>query len=322
MGSNTVGSRATKARTRRSRTPPVNASEKAWNNKDLIELALTLLAVIAGSLAAIGAFLGASYDKERVEIVRKPALFLSCEPEFRLLDIAQGTKPAAHAALLTGDGARWIHLTSDDHGDTPQPFASCSLTNYGQLPLFNMRMRLTLQSIDHRGATTTARTFLDVPGLSSSATYSFALINGTSGTMAFAFEPTLTVMRVDTGMQGPAPLFLSSELIDLEHRIAKQDLQSTLHAKRGESTDAPIVHIKDFLYGPKVLRARTNEAITVVNDDAEPHTVTGIKSAFDSGPIDSGATWIHRFTRPGTYLYFCSFHPYMRGRILVSSAAK
>lgn len=293
-------------------------NQQGWNNKELIELGLTLLAVIAGSLAAIGAFLGASYDKERVELERKPALFLSCEPEFRQLDIAQGIKPAAHAALLTGGGARWIHLTSDGHVDAPQPFASCSLTNYGQLPLFNMRMRLTLQSAGRSRAATIARTYLDVPGLSPSATYPFALINGTSGQIAFAFEPTLTVLRVDTGGQGAVPLFLSEELIDLEHREAEPEYQRASQPAHGESSDTPVVHIRDFLYGPNMLQARTNQAIAFVNDDAEPHTVTGKHGAFDSGPIDAGATWVHRFTRPGTYSYICSFHPYMRGSIVVT----
>lgn len=290
---------------------------RGWNNKELIELALTLLAVIAGSLAAIGAFLGASYEKQRVELVRKPALFLSCEPEFRLLDIAQGNKPAARAALLTGSGARWIHLASDARDDTPQPFASCALTNYGQLPLFNMRVRLTVQTADQSRGSTTARTFLDVPGLSPSATYPFALINGTGGPITFAFEPMLTVMRVDTGTQGAVPLFLSEELLDLQQRVGEQ-LQRTPHAKRGEASHARIVHIKDFLYGPKLLRARTNEAITFVNDDAEPHTVTATSSSFDSGPIDSGAMWVHRFSRAGRYSYICRFHPYMRAQIVVS----
>jgi plastocyanin len=293
-----------------------------WNNKERIELALTLLAVTAGSLAAIGAFLGASYEHQRVELVTKPALFLSCEPEFRQLDIAEGAKPAAHAALLTDSGARWIHLGSSGRGDTAQPFASCALTNYGQLPLLNMRIRLTLQSAYKRRASSMTRTFLDVPGLSPSATYSFALVNGTNGTLSYAFEPMLTVMRVDTGTPGTVPLFLSEELIDLEHRAEEADEPGLANANRDGRNNASVVHIKDFLYGPKLLHARTNEAITFANDDAEPHSVTATRGAFDSGPIDSGATWVHRFTRPGTYSYICSFHPYMHGRIIVSNVAK
>jgi len=290
----------------------------SWNNKELIELALTLLAVIAGSLAAIGAFLGASYEHQRVELLTKPALFLSCEPEIRLLDIVEGTKPATRAALLTDGGARWIHLAGSGRGDMPQPFASCALTNYGQLPLFNMRMRLTLQSSNKSRTPSTTKTFLDVPGLSPSATYSFALINGTNDTIAFAFEPSLTVTRVDTGAEGAVPLFLSEELVDLEHRTERMDRQTVATATRGGPNDAPAVHIKDFLYGPNVLHARVNEAIAFANDDAEPHTVTATSGAFDSGPIDAGATWVHRFTRPGTYSYICTFHPYMHGQILVS----
>lgn len=291
-----------------------------WNDKELIELVLTLLAVIAGSIAATGAFLGASYEKQRVDLERKPAIFLSCEPEFRVLDLAQGTKPAANTALLTDDGARWIHLVSNDHEDTPQPFASCTLTNYGQLPVFNIRMRMALQANSDHGDAQTSSTSLDIPGLSPTASYSFAMINGTGKRLLFAFEPALTLMRVDTGAQTAVPLFLSAELVALEHRVQEPQLQKSAATARVQSNDDPTVRIKDFRYGPKVLHVRTNEAITFQNDDPEPHTVTAIGNAFDSGSIDSGAAWTHRFTHPGTYWYVCTFHPYMRGKIVVSGA--
>jgi plastocyanin len=297
----------------------MSALQKGWNDKELIELALTLLAVIAGSVAAIGAFLGASYEKQRVELELKPALFLSCEPESRSLDLAEGARPAIHAALLTSDGARWIHLFSDSQPGASQPFARCALTNYGQLPLFNMRMALTLQGIDRQGAPRLSQASLSVPGLSPSATYSFSLINGTSNAISFAFAPTLTVIRVDTGIRGAVPLFLSEELLDLEHRVQQTEPQRTSYSKGRDPSNVLKVQIKNFLYAPAVLRVRTNDAVTFENDDAEPHTVTATGGAFDSASIDPGATWAHRFTRAGTYTYICSFHPNMRGLIVVSA---
>lgn len=292
-----------------------------WNDKELVELVLTLCAVITGSIAAIGAFVGASYEKQRVDLERKPAVFLSCNAEFRELDLAEGAKPATTTALLTDDGARWIHLISDGHQDTPQPFASCTLTNYGQLPVFNIRMRIALQtSSDHDGMHV-ARTFLDIPGLSPAASYAFALINSTNKRMMFAFEPALTLMRVDTGAQTTVPLFLSAELVSLEHRVQEPELRGSAIA-RDEPFDDPTVRIEDFRYGPSVLHVRTNEAITFMNRDPEPHTVTAIGNAFDSGAIDSGAAWTHRFTHAGTYWYTCSYHPRMRGRIVVSDTGK
>ena len=296
----------------------MKASLSGWNDKELIELCLTLLAVIAGSIAAIGASVGASYEKQRVDLERKPAIFLSCEPEFRVLDVAEGTKPATNTALLTDDGARWIHLISDGSGNTPQPFASCTLTNYGQLPVFNIRMRIALDPNFDQDPSAVTGTHLDVPGLSPTASYSFALVNGTSKKITFAFEPSLTLMRVDTGSEATVPLFLSSGLVDLEHRAQEPEVRKSTAAASSGSDDAPVVHIRDFHYGPRVLHAHTNEVITFENEDPEPHTVTATENAFDSGSIDSEAVWTHRFTRPGTYWYLCTFHPYMRGRIVVS----
>ena len=110
-----------------------------------VELVLTLLAVIAGSVAATGAFLGASYERDRVELERRPAVLLSCQPEIRALDTAEGTRPPTNTVLLTAKGARWIHIVSDGRGEVPQPFARCALTSYGQLPVFNLRVALKFE---------------------------------------------------------------------------------------------------------------------------------------------------------------------------------
>jgi hypothetical protein len=74
------------------------------SNLQVLELVLTLLAVIAGSVAATGSFLGASYERDRVELDRRPAVLLACEPEFRALDNAEGTKPPTNTVLLTARG--------------------------------------------------------------------------------------------------------------------------------------------------------------------------------------------------------------------------
>lgn len=142
------------------------------NKKDVIELVLALLAVIAGSVAASGAFVSASYEQKRVAIEEKPTIFLACEPEFRSLDAAQGIKLETNAVFLTNRGGRWIHIGNIDRDRTPAPFARCTLSNYGRLPLVNLQLVLTLRG---------KRTALDVPGLASSERFTFSLINGYAG---------------------------------------------------------------------------------------------------------------------------------------------
>ena len=63
-----------------------------------------------------------------------------------------------------------------------------------------------------------------------------------------------------------------------------------------------------------------NNTITWTNDDIAAHTVTSdTVGAFDSGNIAAGATWSYTFTSPGTYGYHCSYHPWMRGTVIVES---
>ena len=177
--------------------------------KTFIELMLTLLAVIAGSIAASGAFVSASYERQRVALEQKPTIFLACEPEFRALDTAERIKPETNAAFLTNRGARWIHIADFELDQTPAPFARCTLSNYGRLPVLNLRLGLSVRG---------SKTSLDVPGLASSDRYSFSLINGTSAYVRFSFEPIVTLTRVDTGSQDSVPLYLSQALVRMQER--------------------------------------------------------------------------------------------------------
>ena len=53
------------------------------------------------------------------------------------------------------------------------------------------------------------------------------------------------------------------------------------------------------------------------NDDPLAHTVTATGGEFQSPLIEPGQTWRHTFTSPGTYSFYCTPHPFMRGVIVV-----
>jgi len=313
------GERTCKPKGALGRTTAMSDRRDRRNKGDVIELVLTLLAVIAGSVAATGAFLGASYERDRVELERRPAVLLACQPEFHALDVAEGTRPPTNTILLTARGARWIHIVSDGRSDTPQPFARCTLTSYGQLPVFNLRVNLQVQLLGagHDTLATVDSSF-DVPGLSPSQPYPFGLINGANTGVTFQFARALTLTPVDTGTATVETLFLDRGVLDLQQRTVEAAEPVTAAGATGRSKAGSLVHVVDFSYAPPSLSVRTNDALTFVNDDAEAHTVTGPPGSFDSGPIDPHGTWRHVFSRPGVYYYSCSFHPYMRGRIVVS----
>jgi manganese oxidase len=60
---------------------------------------------------------------------------------------------------------------------------------------------------------------------------------------------------------------------------------------------------------------------SVSNPDLSPTDPRVMRSPalqWDSGDITSGETFFHHFDAPGTYLYFCRYHPQMTGTIVVA----
>jgi plastocyanin len=80
------------------------------------------------------------------------------------------------------------------------------------------------------------------------------------------------------------------------------------------------VIIKDYAFSPQPLTISVGETVTFVNKDSDAHTVTSTDGLFDSKGLDTGDVWVHKFTKPGTYKYFCSLHPWMKGTIIVKAA--
>jgi plastocyanin len=81
------------------------------------------------------------------------------------------------------------------------------------------------------------------------------------------------------------------------------------------------VAIVDFTYSPKIVSVTPGTTVTWVNHDDDPHTVTATEKAFRSKPLDTDDTFTFTFTTPGDYVYFCSLHPHMTGRVVVAQTA-
>jgi plastocyanin len=92
---------------------------------------------------------------------------------------------------------------------------------------------------------------------------------------------------------------------------------ASAHTTASAGSGAHVVHTKDFAYIPPTLTIKVGETVQFVNDDATPHTVTASDKSFDSANMDQNATWSHVFAKAGTYPYICTYHPYMKGTIIV-----
>ena len=88
------------------------------------------------------------------------------------------------------------------------------------------------------------------------------------------------------------------------------------------TTGEPIaLDIAGFAYCPATVTVASGLEVVWTNADLAPHTVTydGPEGPVDSGSIGQGQTWSTRFHQPGTYRYYCRFHPGMTGTIVVES---
>lgn len=83
------------------------------------------------------------------------------------------------------------------------------------------------------------------------------------------------------------------------------------------AADTP-VDIRDFAFNPNPVEIAAGGSVTWTNQDAVPHTATGVdRAVLQSGTIQPGASFTQVFDTPGTFDYFCEFHGNMKGQIVV-----
>jgi plastocyanin len=75
------------------------------------------------------------------------------------------------------------------------------------------------------------------------------------------------------------------------------------------------VIMQSMEFRPKVLTVKSGDTIVWVNKDLVPHTATN--DHFDSMTIAAGKSWKYTAQTKGEFPYGCTFHPTMRGTLVV-----
>ena len=75
-------------------------------------------------------------------------------------------------------------------------------------------------------------------------------------------------------------------------------------------------------YIPSKISIRQGESVTWLNEDAAFHSVTSgtyenPNGMFDSGYLDPNESFTVKFEESGTFDYFCTLHPWMKGKVIV-----
>jgi plastocyanin len=77
------------------------------------------------------------------------------------------------------------------------------------------------------------------------------------------------------------------------------------------------VKIDNFVFGPQTITVPVGSTVTWTNKDDIPHTTVSTDGVFKSKVMDTDEKFSFKFTKAGTYSYFCSVHPKMTGKVVV-----
>ena len=101
---------------------------------------------------------------------------------------------------------------------------------------------------------------------------------------------------------------------DVNHPIAITDVP--LESELSAAAEHEVV-VDNFSFAPGTASISVGSTITWTNHDDVPHNIVATERQFKSPVLDTGEQFSHRFDAPGSYMYFCSLHPKMTGRIMV-----
>ncbi len=95
-------------------------------------------------------------------------------------------------------------------------------------------------------------------------------------------------------------------------------MSMALALSAGTQKNEPVlVKIDNFSFNPSKLTIPAGTTVTWLNNDDVPHTVVSAARAFKSAVLDTGDRFSRQFDTPGTYDYYCSIHPHMKGKVVV-----
>lgn len=93
--------------------------------------------------------------------------------------------------------------------------------------------------------------------------------------------------------------------------------QQSLMVNAQQKSETTEVKIDNFSFAPETLTVPEGTTVTWTNRDDIPHTAVSTEGAFKSKVMDTDESFSYKFTKPGTYPYFCSIHPKMTGKVMV-----
>src|SRR5207237_8867150 len=79
------------------------------------------------------------------------------------------------------------------------------------------------------------------------------------------------------------------------------------------------IGIDHFKFSPATLTVATGTKVVSINNDDVPQLIVSVENKFRQSPVlDTDQRFSTTLTKRGVYNYFCSLHPMMQGKIIVT----
>lgn len=97
-----------------------------------------------------------------------------------------------------------------------------------------------------------------------------------------------------------------------------------------QSQSANAVSMNDFAFNPATITVKTGDSVTWTNQDSAVHNVqlttihlikptqtVNLPDPPETIDLEKGKSATMTFSQPGTYAYICTYHPGMKGTVIV-----
>ena len=117
-------------------------------------------------------------------------------------------------------------------------------------------------------------------------------------------------------------LSIQNELVESSIKLQDNDVENLVTVIMPTKSSRPGCDETNTCYIPSKISIRQGESVTWLNEDAAFHSVTSgtyenPNGMFDSGYLDPNESFTIKFEESGTFDYFCTLHPWMKGKVIV-----
>ena len=117
-------------------------------------------------------------------------------------------------------------------------------------------------------------------------------------------------------------LSIQNELVESSIKFQDNNVENLATVIMPTKSSRPGCDETNTCYIPSKISIRQGESVTWLNEDAAFHSVTSgtyenPNGMFDSGHLDPNESFTVKFEESGTFDYFCTLHPWMKGKVIV-----